>query len=148
MDKEKENFWKQSDPMPFEEFMEILISWLDKNVQGLEGLSYEFINVSPLDVDHNELEGNPVNELSGMSLELQPFIDLIETDEHIYFTSDLRLDREMVSYEITNNRIRIDIAMEDRMQTLYVGLPSRFDHDIIEASFSNGVLDLVLKKIR
>ncbi len=150
MDEEKGNSREQSDPVSFDEFMQMLLAWLEENIQSLEGLSYEFINgLSEAAVSQNFGAGrvmDPVQELPEISGEMQPFTDIVEVGDYLYFTSDLKLDKEMVSYEVTESRVRVDISMEDRMQTLYVGLPFRVDPDLIEASFTNGVLDLIMKK--
>jgi HSP20 family protein len=78
----------------------------------------------------------------------EPLTDVIEREENLSITVELPgVDKDEIDMRISEDRLIIKVDSPERKYYKEVDLPSLVDPDSVKATFKNGVLDIVLRKV-
>jgi len=78
----------------------------------------------------------------------KPLLEIFETDDCVQVVAELPgIDQEDVLMDATENTLKIQVSIEDREFVETIELPARVDPSSATASYRNGVLEVVLKRI-
>lgn len=79
----------------------------------------------------------------------EPLTDVIESEECVSITVEIPgVEKEDVNLEVQNNNLVISVDTETHRYFKEVALPSAVDPESAKATYNNGVLDIVLKKLK
>ena len=71
----------------------------------------------------------------------------LEAEDHVAITLELPgVEKEDINMEILEESMKIDVDTEIRKYHKEIKLPENLDTDTIEATYKNGVLDIVIKR--
>ena len=162
-DKPTRDFWDEIFGTSFNEFMnmrremeEIFRSAMKSSFGGekyRKPFVYGFsVRVGPDGIPHVQQFGDTrfrkgpkySDEQGG---EREPLTDIIEAEDHVAITLELPgVEKEDINMEIEEETLIIDVDTESRKYHKELKLPENLDSESIEATYKNGVLDIVIKR--
>jgi len=78
----------------------------------------------------------------------EPATDIQERENEVYVTLEMPgVNKEDISLDVQDNTLIIKVDREGRKYYKEIELEDKIDPDKIKATYSNGVLDIVIKKI-
>ncbi|RLF02278.1 MAG: Hsp20/alpha crystallin family protein [Thermoprotei archaeon] len=80
---------------------------------------------------------------------IEPFTDVIEEEDKIRIIMDLPgVEKEDINIEATEEEVRVSAERGDRKYYKTVRLPDSVKPDTAKATYKNGVLTIILEKVR
>ncbi len=102
---------------------------------GEEPVIREFGNIRP------HCEGFKISER-------KPIIDVFESDDEIQVVAEIPgVERGNIKLDTTETSLSISAKTDDREYSEHVALPAKIDPNNAKASYMNGVLEVVLKRV-
>lgn len=152
--KKRGNIWDDlfgSDFAQIEEMMNELMKRGFEDIQEGKPAVYGFnIRVGP--------EGKPVIEEFGnvkpgkrgpeISEEREPLVDVIDRDADITVIAELPgVHKDDIHADVKDSSLEISVAAPDRRYHKLVELPAKVDRKSARATYKNGILEIVLRKL-
>lgn len=80
--------------------------------------------------------------------ERKPIIDVFESEDEIQVVAEIPgVEKENIKLDTTETSLDINAETEDREYSEHVDLPAKVDPDSAKASYKNGVLEVILKRV-
>lgn len=99
----------------------------------------EFGNIKPQE------RGRPRFEITDKR---EPLVDVVDEDERIRIVAELPgVDKEQIKLDIANGKLQISVE-GDRKYFKSVDLPAKVDPDQTKATYKNGILEVILSKVK
>ncbi len=84
-----------------------------------------------------------------ISEEREPIADVIEKDDEIRVVAELPgVDKNNIKVNVDGNTLTIQAQSEDKKYYKEIELPAPVDENSAKATYKNGVLEVVLKKVK
>jgi HSP20 family protein len=79
----------------------------------------------------------------------KPLTDLMECDDHLSITMELPgIEKKDIDLQVVDNELEINVDTPVRKYYNKLPLPGEVDPNSISANFKNGVLDVILKRLK
>ncbi len=80
--------------------------------------------------------------------ERKPIIDVFESEDEIQVVAEIPgVEKENIKLDATETSLGINAKTEDREYSEHVNLPAKVDPNSAKASYRNGVLEVILKRV-
>jgi HSP20 family protein len=162
VDKKRDNGHRDEDPL--RDFSDIVEQMLNKlgldldditnepfiygfsvtNCSGEDPEIREYGNLpDKFDFGHESYPNDPIQ-----INESRPLIDVVEIEDRIYVTAEVSgVEKEDISLSVTDTFIELNAFHGKNRYSETIVLPARTDPGSARASYRNGVLEIVLKKV-
>jgi HSP20 family protein len=129
-------------------FGDFSIDWLKRNKSFVHDFN---IDIGPDGRPRIQEFGNrPLKTPEGDSLisdEREPLIDIIEGDEEVSITVEIPgVEKEEIDLNVTENNLEINVNNSQRKYYKLLFLPCEVVPKTTEATYKNGILDVVIKR--
>jgi len=80
--------------------------------------------------------------------ERRPIVDVFESDDEVQVVAEMPgVEKDDIKLDATETSLDISAKTRDREYSERVALPARVDPDSAKASYKNGVLEVILKRV-
>ncbi len=102
----------------------------------------EFGNVPPEVID-GKTKGQQIN-----IGERKPLVDVLETEDSVHVVAEMPgIEKEDIYLDATESAVELKATHDERKYSEYVELPVKIDPDSAKATYKNGVLEVIFKRL-
>ena len=84
---------------------------------------------------------------SSLPDEIEPLTDVIEDDQYVSVTVEIPgVEKEDIDLNVTENTLEINVEGSDRVYHKLIDLPCKVFPENSQATYKNGILDIILKR--
>jgi len=92
------------------------------------------------------IEDSYTGGYSRQSRQINRMIDVLEDDDHIYITAEIRIPEEDISVEVEEMHIIFNVMDDGAWQRKIQHLPCKVNKDTAKITYNNCIIDIILEK--